>query len=95
MVPVDRNLPPDEGRGTIPAAYAGEIIGPRQDSEKLQMKMMLIAAVLITFPALSVVLYFFGRTAMLPALASLSINMLPFLVAGWILRKQSDVDAEH
>lgn len=59
------------------------------------MKMMLIAAVLITFPAITVALYFFGRTAMLPALASLSINMLPFLVAGWLLRKQTDVDAEH
>ena len=58
------------------------------------MKMMLIAAVLITFPAIVVAFFFFGRTAMIPALASLSINILPFLVAGWLLRKQG-VDAEH
>lgn len=59
------------------------------------MKMMLIAAVLITFPAITVAFFYFGRIAMLPALASLSINMLPFLVAGWLLRKNKDVDAEH
>lgn len=58
------------------------------------MKMMLIAAALITFPAIVVALFFFGRTAMLPALASLGINMLPFLVAGWLMRKQG-IDAEH
>ncbi|HEX6924937.1 MAG TPA: hypothetical protein VF167_05885 [Longimicrobiaceae bacterium] len=59
------------------------------------MKMMLIAAVLITFPAIMVAIFFFGRTAMLPALASLSINLLPFLVAGWILKRQNGIDAEH
>ena len=59
------------------------------------MKMMLIAAVLITFPAIIVAFFFFGRTAMIPAVASLSINLLPFVVAGWILRRQSGIDAEH
>jgi hypothetical protein len=58
------------------------------------MKMMLIAATLITLPAIIVALFFFGRSAMIPALASLGINMLPFLVAGWLMRK-SGVDAEH
>lgn len=58
------------------------------------MKMMLIAAILITFPAIIVAVFFFGRTAMLPALASLSINLLPFLVAGWLL-KNKGMDAEH
>lgn len=59
------------------------------------MKMMLIAAVLITFPAIIVAFFFFGRMAMLPAVASLSINLLPFIVAGWLLRKQAGGDAEH
>ena len=59
------------------------------------MKMMLIAAALITFPAIVVTLFFFGRTAMFPALASLSINMLPFLVAGWLMRKHGGADADH
>ena len=58
------------------------------------MKMMLIAAVMITLPAIVVAVYFFGRTAMIPALASLGINMLPVLVAGWMMRK-SGLDAEH
>lgn len=58
------------------------------------MKMMLIAAVLITLPAIIVALFFFGRVAMIPAVASLGINVLPFLVAGWLIRKQG-VDSEH
>jgi hypothetical protein len=59
------------------------------------MKMMLFAAVLITFPAIMVAFYFFGRMAMIPAVASLSINLLPFLVAGWLLRKRGGADAGH
>jgi hypothetical protein len=60
------------------------------------MKMMLVAALLITLPAMVVVFFFFGRAAMLPALASLVINSLPFLVAGWLLRKQGGgADLEH
>lgn len=59
------------------------------------MKMMLIAGLLITFPAMVVVFYFFGRTAMLPALASLSINFLPFIVAGWLLGKKGGGGAAH
>lgn len=52
------------------------------------MKMMLFAGFLITLPAILVVFYFFGREAMLPALASLAINSLPFLVAAWLLGKK-------
>lgn len=52
------------------------------------MKMMLIAGLLITLPAILVVFYFFGQTAMLPALASLAINFLPFLVAGLLIGKR-------
>lgn len=59
------------------------------------MKMMLIAAALITLPAIVVALFFFGRTAMLPALASLSINILPFLVGGWLIRKHGGQTSDH
>ena len=59
------------------------------------MKMMLIAAALITLPAIVVALFFFGRSAMLPALASLGINMVPFLVAGWLMRKSGGGVSEH
>ena len=62
------------------------------------MKMMLIAGLMITLPAIVVVAYFFGHDAMLPALASLAINSLPFLVAGWLLgkgKKGGDADAAH
>lgn len=60
------------------------------------MKMMIIAALLITLPAIVVVLFFFGTRMMLPALVSLSINSLPFIVAGWLLKKQgAGPDLEH
>ena len=52
------------------------------------MKMMFIAGVLITLPAITIVIFFFGRPMMLPALASLLVNSLPFAVAGWLLHKQ-------
>jgi hypothetical protein len=58
------------------------------------MKMMLVAGALITLPAIVVAFFFFGRSAMIPAVASLGINMLPFLVAGWLMRR-SGVHAEH
>jgi len=51
------------------------------------MRMMMIAGVLITFPAIVVILWFFGRPAMIPALASLAVNFLPFLAAGWLFKK--------
>ena len=54
------------------------------------MKIMLLAGIMITLPAIIVVLFFFGRTMMIPAIASLLINMLPFVVAGWLLRGQTD-----
>lgn len=54
------------------------------------MKMMLIGGLLITFPALVVVVWFFGHDAMAPALASLALNSLPFLVAAWLLRDKGD-----
>lgn len=58
------------------------------------MKMMLIAGGLITLPAILLVIYFFGTTMMIPALASLAINSLPFLVAGWLLGKRKDEPGE-
>ena len=58
------------------------------------MKMMLIAALLITLPAIIVAFYFFGRVAMIPAAASLAINSLPFIIGAWLLRN-SDTDAGH
>lgn len=58
------------------------------------MKMMLVAALLITFPAIVVAFFFFGSSMMLPALASLAINSVPFVVAGWLIRK-SGAGMEH
>jgi hypothetical protein len=51
------------------------------------MRMMLIAGFLITFPAIVVIFWFFGRPAMIPAMASLGVNLLPFLAAGWLFKK--------
>ena len=60
------------------------------------MKMMLIAMVVITLPAIMIVFFYFGSRAMLPALASLAINSLPFIVGGLLMRKSGgDADAGH
>lgn len=54
------------------------------------MKVMLMAGVLITLPAIIVIGYFFGRPMMIPALASLLINFIPFVIAGLLLRGSED-----
>lgn len=61
------------------------------------MKLVILAGLLITFPALLIALWFFGRPAMLPALASFAINMLPFLVVVWLMRgrKTNSDDLSH
>lgn len=51
------------------------------------MRMMLIAGVLITLPAIVVIFWFFGRPAMIPALASLGVNLLPFIAAGYLFHR--------
>jgi F0F1-type ATP synthase assembly protein I len=53
------------------------------------MGMLLIAGLLVVSPAIVVVLWYIDRpTWILPALASFAINVLPFLVAIWLLRGQ-------
>jgi hypothetical protein len=62
------------------------------------MKMMLIAGLIITFPAIAIVLFSLGRSVMIPALASLLINSIPFVVAGLLMRKSGGghgSDLEH
>ena len=54
------------------------------------MKFALIAAVLITLPAIAGFFYglFFGpRVLVYAALASLTLNSLPFLAAGLMMRR--------
>lgn len=53
------------------------------------MKIMLLAGALITLPAIIVAFYFFGRSMMVPAIASLLINLIPFAIAGLMLRRRS------
>lgn len=59
------------------------------------MRMMLIAGVLITFPAIVVVIWFLGRTPMIPALVSLGVNMLPFVAAAWLFHKYGGGESDH
>lgn len=59
------------------------------------MKFALMAAALITLPAIAALIYglFFGpQWLVYAAIASISINTLPFLAAGWLMRKQSGED---
>jgi hypothetical protein len=64
---------------------------PRSD----RMKIMLLAAALITLPAIIIAVLFFGRPMMYPALASLAINVIPFLVAGWLLKGRDHEGGHH
>lgn len=50
------------------------------------MGMMIIAGLLITLPAIVIAVVFAGSPIMIPALASLAINFLPFLAAIFLLR---------
>lgn len=51
------------------------------------MQIVMLAAVLITLPAIVVVIAFFGSSMVFPALASLGINSLPFILAILLMRK--------
>lgn len=63
------------------------------------MKFALIGAVLITLPAIVALIYALvaGNTVLaFAALASLGLNTLPFLAAGFLMRSQKgSPDLEH
>jgi hypothetical protein len=62
------------------------------------MRLFLIGALLITFPAIVAAIYAAatGRTMMLLAsLLVLGMNSLPFLAAALLLRKSNDSDLSH
>jgi hypothetical protein len=62
------------------------------------MRLFLIGALLITFPAIVAAVYaaVTGRTMMLlAALLVLGMNSLPFLAAALLLRKSKDADLSH
>jgi hypothetical protein len=58
------------------------------------MWIVLVGGLMITLPATAVVLFSLGSISAIPALASLSINMLPFIV-GYILMRRSGGDHGH
>jgi archaellum biogenesis protein FlaJ (TadC family) len=59
------------------------------------MKTMLLAGLLITLPAIVVIAFFFGKTMMIPAMVSLVINFIPFVVAGFLLRGSEEDVTGH
>jgi hypothetical protein len=59
------------------------------------MKIMLLAGGLITLPAIMVAFFFFGSSMMIPALISLFINLIPFVVAGFLLRGNTEDITGH
>ena len=60
------------------------------------MKLMLIAGLIITLPAIAIIVFFFGKPMMIPAVASWLINSLPFVVAALLMRKNAGTgDAGH
>lgn len=54
------------------------------------MKIIFIAGIMITLPAIVIMLAFFGRAAMWPAFASFAVNMLPFIAMMILLRGRKD-----
>ena len=62
------------------------------------MWIVLVGGLMITLPATAVILFSFGTIRAIPALISLSINLLPFVVAYVLLRKSGgdhSHDLEH
>lgn len=62
------------------------------------MWIVLVGGLLITLPATVVILFSLGTVPMIPAMASLGINLLPFLAAYFLMRKQAKdggVDLGH
>lgn len=62
------------------------------------MKFALVAAVLITLPAIIALIYGLAagnRFLVFAALASMGLNTLPFLAAGFFMRKSGGADLEH
>jgi hypothetical protein len=62
------------------------------------MWIVLVGGFMITLPATAVILFSFGRVSMIPAMLSLAINMLPFIVAYVIMRRSGGdhgSDLEH
>ena len=51
------------------------------------MWIVLVGGLMITLPATAVILFSLGTIRMIPALLSLLINLLPFLVAALMMRK--------
>jgi hypothetical protein len=58
------------------------------------MKMMIVAGLVITLPAIVVLLFDLNKTVAISAAASLAVNSIPFIVAGLLLRKGDGSDAE-
>ena len=58
------------------------------------MWIIIVGGLMITLPATAVMLFSFGTVRMYPALVSFLINMLPFLVAYLMLRKQGKDGAD-
>lgn len=62
------------------------------------MKFALMAAVMITLPAIAGLVYGLlhgNRYLVYAALVSLGLNVLPFVVAGWMMRNASGEDMGH
>jgi hypothetical protein len=59
-------------------------------AEAVLMKTMLIAGLVITSPAILLLFFYMGTMIAVAAAASLAVNSIPFLVAGFLMRKGGD-----
>ncbi len=57
---------------------------------RYEVKMLVLAGVVITLPAIVVILYFWGSIVMIPAVASLLVAALPFFGFAYVLRGAGD-----
>lgn len=75
--------------------FSGSGAAGRVNNRSHSMKIMLLAGAMITLPAIAVATVFFGRSMMIPALVSLAINFIPFVIAGLLLRDKTDDMTHH
>lgn len=59
------------------------------------MKILILAGLMITLPAIAVIIVYFGQPIMYGAMASLFINLLPFAIAILLTRGRDSSEVGH
>lgn len=102
-LPTRRRRAPDLQRRGSPPSFPAHTHGRkdgvrRTDPEPDEMKFALAAALLITLPAvvaLAIMAFSDNKVIAIAAAASVGLNTLPFVIAGFFLRGKRGADMGH